>query len=107
MPGGMPSVPPELATEWTLIREPDQNGLKKALRGLGGAIDLCHYDSDKSYQGRMFAYPLLWQALRPGGIFISDDIQDNLAFRDYFAAAGVEVHVTSSDGKFVGVARKA
>lgn len=99
-------VPPDLAADWTLIREPDRNGLRKALRQLGGAIDLCHYDSDKSYQGRMFAYPLLWQALRPGGIFISDDIQDNLAFRDFFAAAGVPVHVTSSDGKFVGVARK-
>lgn len=99
-------VPPGLATDWTLIREPDRNGLKKALRQHGGTIDLCHYDSDKSYQGRMFAYPLLWDALTPGGLFISDDIQDNFAFRDFFTAAHVPFHVTSSDGKLVGIARK-
>ena len=38
-------------------------------------IDLCHYDSHKDYDARMWAYPRLWAALRSGGIFISDDIR--------------------------------
>jgi hypothetical protein len=100
------AVPAEWRREWTLIREPDRNGLKKAIKRLGGTIDLCHYDSDKSYPGRMFAYPILWDALRPGGVFISDDIQDNFAFRDFCAARGIAYAVTESEGKYVGIARK-
>jgi predicted O-methyltransferase YrrM len=96
-------VPSELRGGWTLIREPDRNGLRKALGLLGGSVDLCHYDSDKSYPGRMWAYPLLWEALRPGGVFISDDIQDNFAFRDFVARRSVRPVVIESQGKFVGV----
>jgi predicted O-methyltransferase YrrM len=100
------AVPAELRDRWTLIREPDRNGLRKAIRAFGGVIDLCHYDSDKSYPGRMFAYPLLWKALRPGGVFISDDVQDNFAFRDFCAEHRIRFALTESDGKFVGIARK-
>lgn len=99
-------VPEKLKARWRLIREPDRNGLKKAIAAQKGTIDLCHYDSDKSYVGRQYAYPLLWDALRPGGLFISDDIQDNFAFRDFCEARGLEFHVTESAGKFVGLARK-
>jgi predicted O-methyltransferase YrrM len=70
-------VPLRLRTGWTLVREPDRNGLKHAIRLAGGPLDLAHYDSDKSYYGRRFAFPLIWDALKPGGVFISDDIQDN------------------------------
>ncbi len=67
---------------WTLIRLPDRQALPKALSELG-RIDLCHYDSDKSYRGKKWAYPLLWKALKVGGIFISDDIGDDFAFKDF------------------------
>lgn len=100
------AVPERLRGKWQLIREPDRNGLRKAITLMGGAIDLCHYDSDKSYQGRAYAYPLLWQALRPGGIFISDDIQDNFAFKDFVEREGVGFAITESQGKFVGICRK-
>ncbi|HEY1605329.1 MAG TPA: class I SAM-dependent methyltransferase [Allosphingosinicella sp.] len=99
-------VPEVLRSRWRLIREPDRNGLRKALAAFGGEIDLCHYDSDKSYDGRMFAYPILWDALRPGGVFISDDIQDNFAFRDFFTTNHVEFQIVGSRGKFIGLAKK-
>jgi hypothetical protein len=54
----------------------------------------------------MFAYPLLWEALRPGGFFISDDISDNFAFRDFFARMGVGFAVVRCQEKHVGIARK-
>ena len=99
-------VPDEWRARWTLIREPDRNGVRKALARFGGEIDLAHFDSDKTYVGRMFAFPLLWRALRSGGLFISDDIQDNFGFRDFCAQQGVKFAITESGGKFVGVCRK-
>ena len=99
-------VPDRFRARWTLVRKPDRNGLRDALQTLGGHIDLCHYDSDKSYQGRQYAYPLLWAALEPGGIFISDDIGDNLGFAEFAEGAGAPFAITASEGKFVGILRK-
>lgn len=100
------AVPDRLRPNWTLIREPDRNGLKKAVAFLDGQIDLCHYDSDKSYYGRKFAYPILWESLRQGGVFISDDIQDNMCFAEFVQVIGCDYAVTQADGKFVGIMRK-
>ena len=83
------AVPDRLRGPWELVRQPDRNGLRVALSKIGGSIDLCHYDSDKSTYGRRFGFPLLWNALRPGGIFISDDIQDNMGFADFAEETGM------------------
>src|SRR5262249_40277160 len=74
------AVPERLRGRWRLIHAPDRHGLERAIAEAGGTIDLCHYDSDKSWWGRQYGFPLLWEALRPGGVFISDDVQDNMAF---------------------------
>ena len=100
-------VVPELWRDrWVLIREPDRHGLRKALNYLGGEIDVAHFDRDKSYPGRMYAYSLMWDALRPGGLLISDDIQDNFGFRDFAENLHLPFAVTQSDGKFVGLVAK-
>jgi predicted O-methyltransferase YrrM len=99
-------VPERLRASWTIVREPDRRGLEKALRLAGGSLDLSHYDSDKSWRGRQYGFPLLWNALRPGGVFISDDIQDNMAFAEFVAARGLRFAVTESKGKYVGIVRK-
>ena len=98
-------VPQELRDLWTIIRRADRQALPQALQTLP-VIDLCHYDSDKSYSGRLWAYPLLWQALRPGGYFISDDICDNVGFRDFAAKLGLEPVIVRTHGKFIGVIQK-
>jgi predicted O-methyltransferase YrrM len=95
-------VPEALRARWTLLRYADREGLPMALRLLGG-IDLCHYDSDKRYRSRMWAYPRLWRALRPGGLLISDDIGDNVAFRDYCQQCAAQPTVIAINNKFVGV----
>lgn len=99
-------VPDRFRKNWTLIREPDRNGLKKAIKLAGGPVDICHYDSDKSYWGRRWAYPLLWESLRPGGLFISDDIQDNFAFREFVEENGGHFFIIESEKKFVGIIKK-
>ena len=99
-------VPLELRDMWTLLRYPDRGALPRAM-ALLPTIDLCHYDSDKSSEGRRWAYPKLWSALRPGGIFVSDDIEDNTAFEEFAEAVGVPPVVVRSPArkgeKFVGV----
>ena len=68
-------------------------------------IDMCHYDSDKSYEGRMWAYPRLWEALRDGGVFISDDVNDNQAFRDFCESVGVQPYIMAkaNSSHYVGI----
>lgn len=95
-------VPPDLRHLWTLIPYPDRQALPKALKQLP-EIDVCHYDSDKSYEGRLWAYPRLWKALRSGGIFISDDIGDNLGFRDFCALAGQKPIIFKYKTRYIGV----
>jgi predicted O-methyltransferase YrrM len=95
-------VPEELRLNWNIIRYADRQALPKALNSLG-QIDMCHYDSDKSYYGRMWAYPILWNALKPGGFFMSDDIGDNVAFRDFASAIKANPIVVSKDEKYIGI----
>ncbi len=99
-------VPDHLRARWTLLRMPDQSGIAKAIARLRSPLDLCHFDSDKSWWGRDYAYPRLWKALRPGGIFVSDDIQDNMYFAEFMKKLGVPFAVTEYAGKYIGLCRK-
>jgi predicted O-methyltransferase YrrM len=95
-------VPDSLRSQWQMIHAPDCIALPRALRMLP-EIDVCHYDSDKSYEDRCWAYPRLWRALRPGGVFLSDDVGDNFAFRDFAWDLKVEPIVVRKRAAFVGV----
>ena len=99
-------VPERYREAWTLVRLPDRSGIEKALAALDGEIDVAHYDSDKAYAGRMFGYDKLWRALRPGGVFISDDVEDNEAFRDFMTAQSVEFAIVANGSKYAGITRK-
>lgn len=95
-------VPPHLREAWQLFRMADREGLPRALKA-AGRIDLAHYDSDKSEAGRRFAYRLLWQALRPGGVLISDDVGDNQGFRHFCEEISREPVIVRQAEKFQGV----
>jgi len=97
-------VPDDHRRRWTLLRGADRRVLPRAIDRFD-ALDLAHYDSDKSYVGRMWAYPRLWEALRPGGALISDDIDDNVAFRDFARSLSLEPTVVRSPerDRYVGV----
>ncbi len=99
-------VPEYLRKNWFLIRKPDRPGIIDALNSTGGQIDLCHYDSDKSWWGRHYAYPILWKSLNSKGLFISDDIQDNLYFSEFVEKHSYNFAVVEFDGKFIGLIRK-
>ena len=95
-------VPENLKSYWKLFRHADKESLPKIF-GEVDSVDVVHYDSDKSYEGRMWAYAELYKHLRKGGVFISDDINDNSAFQDFCEKNGIEPTVVDFEGKYVGV----
>ena len=99
-------VPQYLRENWVLIRKPDKPGITEALKKLNGKIDICHYDSDKSWWGRHYAYPILWKSLKSNGLFISDDIQDNLYFSKFVSDKLSSFAVIKFKKKYVGLIRK-
>ena len=99
-------VPEYLKKNWKLIRKPDNPGIIEALNEADSQIDLCHYDSDKSWWGRHYAYPILWKSLRSGGLFISDDIQDNLYFYEFVKNKSLKFAIVEFNKKYIGIIRK-
>jgi len=101
-------VPDELRQKWRLYKLPDRQALPKIERKIN-SFDLCHYDSDKSYRGRMWAYNWLWLRLRRGGLFISDDVNDNVAFKDFTERINQSPVIVyyKPEEKYVGILIKA
>lgn len=96
-------IPVNLKTKWELQRAADINGIPLALKKFNFNIDLFHYDSDKSYTGRMWSSPIIWKALKKGGLFISDDINDNLAFKNFCDSVNKIPIIVEHKNKYVGV----
>jgi predicted O-methyltransferase YrrM len=74
-------VEDELKGAWSLRTEGDRRCLP-AIVEEAAPIDLFHYDSDKSRDGRTFAWSLVAPRLAPDAIVLFDDIQDNGHFRE-------------------------
>jgi len=91
---------------WELKREPDRYGLPRAINSMRGSLELVHYDSDKSYHGRKWSQELIWKSLAKGGIFISDDIEDNTAFMEFVKKHKLSFNVLEFENKYVGVIKK-
>lgn len=99
-------VPEEFRSKWTLLRKADRQGIPEVIKKYNGKLDLVHYDSDKSYSGRMWAYNYVWKYLQDGGIFISDDIQDNIAFKEFCKKIRRDPIIYRQDEKYVGILTK-
>ena len=99
------AVPDDMRERWTLLRHSDRRGIPKALR-LSEGYDLIHYDSDKTQEGRSWAYPNLWRALRPGGLMISDDVGDNGIWAEFCKSVGAPLIVVRRQRAYSGLARK-
>lgn len=98
-------VPENLRKNWKLFRFADRESLPKIFKEQS-EFDFVHYDSDKSYNGRMWAYNVLWNKVKSGGVFMSDDIADNAAFMDYCLQNKREPIIVEFDGKYAGLILK-
>ncbi len=94
-------VPENFKNSWKLFRFADKESLPKIFADCA-EFDVVHYDSDKSYNGRMWAYEELYAHLKKGGIFISDDIGDNSAFQDFCENNSIEATIIEHEKKYIG-----
>ena len=98
-------VPENLKKNWELFRFADRESLPKIFEK-NKEFDVVHYDSDKAYNGMIWAYGELYNHLRKGGVFISDDINDNAAFQDFCQSKNIQPTIISFEEKVIGVILK-
>ncbi|MCI0563286.1 MAG: class I SAM-dependent methyltransferase [Nitrososphaera sp.] len=82
------SVPAELHARWSLVLGPSSFKLPRVLKGLG-EIDLAVHDGTHHAAAQIREYQLLWRHLKPGGILLSDDV-DNGAFAKFATSTGTD-----------------
>ena len=99
------AVPEYLKHNWTLLRMADREGVPQVIKS-SDCFDVVHYDSDKSVEGRMFSYPMLWNHLKQGGIFISDDISDNEGFKRFCEIKDLKPLIVRDGNKYQGIIKK-
>ncbi len=99
-------VPHELRARWSLTLGPSRKELPTLLQRLG-QIDVFLHDADHAYTAQLEEYRTAWPFIRPGGILISDDV-DNFAFIEFCEQVGVIPWLLPrwTYGDVVGIARK-
>ena len=95
-------VPKYMNPNWKLFKCADRDGLPRIFNKVK-EIDLAHYDSDKTYEGRLYGYKKLWAHLRIGGALISDDIGDNMAFIHFCDLVKRDPTIIKDNNKFQGI----
>lgn len=67
---------------WELVIGPDRKRLPDLVTQIA-PIDFFHYDSDKSYEGMLHTWNLVWPYLRPGAVLMLDDVNLHDAFFEF------------------------
>jgi predicted O-methyltransferase YrrM len=75
-------VEKQLFWRWDLLLEGDEANLPTIMSRVS-KVDIFHFDSDKSYSGRVFALAQVTPKMADGGLIVIDDIQDNSHCFDY------------------------
>lgn len=75
-------VPNELKDRWELLIGKSQEILPALLSGVK-EIDIFIHDSEHTYENMMFEWSSVWPHITPGGLLISDDVDNNQAFADF------------------------
>jgi predicted O-methyltransferase YrrM len=84
-------VPGRLRHRWSLELGPS----RRVLPGLierAGPIDIFLHDADHTYEAQMEEYRTAWRQLKPGGILLSDDV-NNAAFVEFASEVGVRPYL--------------
>ena len=101
-------VDEDLRQRWALHIKGDRKNLEAIASGLSPeSVGLFHYDSDKSYSGREFAFRTIQPYLSPDSICIFDDIQNNWHFRDLVDNNPFDWRIFEFGGKYLGLLQRA
>lgn len=79
--------------------------LRLLLQSVHGTVDLFVHDSDHRYLNQIVEYRAAWPAMRPGGAFLSDDVDDSRAFLDFSRSLGRQPHLLFDGVKVLGAHR--
>lgn len=74
-------VPSNLRKRWFLDIRGDRVAIPNILQKIS-EVDIFHYDSDKSFSGKSFAFERVNKARSKKSVILFDDIQDDTFFRD-------------------------
>ena len=89
---------------WTLDINGDEIALNRFIRNIkSNYIDFFHYDSDKSFSARKFAFELIKKKLSSNSIVIFDDIGDNLYFKNLVENEKLKYKIFNFKNGFVGL----
>jgi hypothetical protein len=96
-------VPELLRENWELFIKGDFYNFKEISNFEFDQIDLLHYDSDKSYQGRQFLLNYFESKIKKDTIIIFDDIIDNTHFYDLILSLKRnDWKIFEFEGKYLG-----
>jgi len=93
--------------DWSLLINGDEFNIPKFLNIIGNnKIDFFHYDSDKSYRGKLNTMNLVNKNTTKDTIYVFDDIQDDFFFRDFVKKKNLKHIIIEVDNKnkFCGIA---
>jgi hypothetical protein len=79
------AVPERVRDRWTYIRGSSRRRLPRLLAQLG-EIDLFIHDSRHSQRNLLFELKHAWDALKPAGVLVADDIDLNCGFHSFRAS---------------------
>lgn len=98
-------VDPALKSNWNLYIEGDVINLSKISKKVEH-IDIFHYDSDKSYSGRMNALSIIGGKMDEASIILMDDIQNNSHFHDLVSRRNLNYCIFEFQSKYIGLIGK-
>ncbi len=89
-------IPTPLRDRWELVLGRSQDRLPEVLARVA-PIDLFLHDSEHSYECMTFEFTAAYEALRPGGVLLSDDVGWNDAFGDFARRHGLRPYLVGPD----------
>jgi predicted O-methyltransferase YrrM len=101
-------VDPALRAGWELVVLPGPGRAEAFREHLVGRapIDVFIHDSNHSYAWQSLEYRLGYDALRPGGLLVSDDIDGSFAFLDFVSRLSLRSFACVGPRKAMGIAVK-
>ena len=88
---------------WKLFLDGDERNINKIKKNLKRKIDLIHYDSDKTYEGKIKFFKSINSLLKKNTFIIIDDIQDDNFFLEYINNNKKKFKIFKFNKKFLGL----